>query len=426
MNRSRVHIGLFVIGFGLLLLPLTLSAQAREIITKQITLGNSVAELSLEFTGDGRLDVTFDDGLVQLDGQVVGRIDPGGRLEAAWRSLLEGTARLEDGPLAERLLAWSAPGGLAVEVDSIAREIEQALQDALESVDTQTQTRQVEASVLIEIEDSVVGPLERAREQEAEIRNRIRIDVELWEELREEIREEIREKITLTATRRGDSPGVGGNVFLGLFSLIGNLLLIAALSFIGGALVRLGGGPVDTIAETACRSPGRSALVGLAGTLLLTPVWLLGFLGLLISIIGIPLAFMWLPLFWVLVSLAAITGFVSVAHKVGEWAAVSDLPWTDRIQKSNSFHTVFVGLFLLLLAFLVAEAVSILPFSGFLAGVLVFIGCVVTVAASLIGFGAVLISGAGHWRGFRYTKSDTGVADQETDGPEEVNTDEDG
>ncbi|HIB09052.1 MAG TPA: hypothetical protein EYO20_04295, partial [Gemmatimonadetes bacterium] len=111
MNRSRVQIGLVAIGFGFLLLPLTLSAQAREVITKQITLGSSVAELSLLFTGNGRLDVTFDDGVVQVDGQVVGRIDPGDRLEVAWRSLLEGAVMLEDGPLAERLLAWSAPEG---------------------------------------------------------------------------------------------------------------------------------------------------------------------------------------------------------------------------------------------------------------------------------------------------------------------------
>ena len=424
MNRSRVQIGLFVIGFGFLLLPLTLSAQARQIITKQITLGNSVAELSLELTGDGRLDVTFDDGVVQVDGQVVGRIDPGGRLDVAWRSLLEGTVMLEDGPLAERLLAWSAPGGLAVEVDSVAQEIEQALQGALESVDTQARTEQVEASVSIENEDDVVGSLERAPEQEAEIRNRIR--VELREELREEIREEIQEGVKWIARSSGDSLGVGGNVFSGLFSLIGNLLLIAVLSLMGGVLVRFGGGHVDTIAETALRSPGRSALVGLAGTLLLMPVWLLGFFGLLISIIGIPLAIAWLPLFWLLVSMAFITGFVAVARSAGEWVADSGLQWTDRIQKSNSFHTVFVGLFVLLLAFLVAEVISILPFSAPLTVVLIFTGCVVTIAASQIGFGAVLITSAGRRRVSRYTQSDTGVADQEADSPEGVTTDEEG
>ncbi len=412
MNRSRVHIGLFAIGFGFLLLPLTLSAQDRQIITKQITLGSSVAELSLELTGDGRLDVTFDDGVVQVDGQVAGRIDPGDRLEVAWRLLLEGVVTLEDGPLAERLLAWSAPEGLAAEVDSIAREIEQALQGALESVDTQARTEQAEVSVAIETEGDVVGLLERTPEQEAEIRNRIRV------ELREEIREEIREGVRWIARSSGDSLGVGGNVFLGLFGLIGNLLLIAVLSLMGGVLVKLGGGHVDTIAETALRSPGRSALVGIAGTLLLMPVWLLGFVGLLISIIGIPLAIAWLPLFWLLVSMAFITGFVSVARSAGEWVADSGFRWTDRIQKSNSFHTVFVGLFVLLLAFLVAEVISILPFSGFLTGVLIFTGCVVTVAASQIGFGAVLLTRAGRRRVSRYTQNDTGVADQQADSPE--------
>ena len=420
MNRSRVHIGLFAIGFGFLLLPLTLSAQDRQIITKQITLGNSVAELSLEFTGDGRLNVRFDDGVVQIEDQVVGSLDPGDRLEVAWRLLLEGVVTLEDGPLAERLLAWSAPEGLAAEVDSIAREIEQALQGALESVDTQARTEQAEVSVAIETEGDVVGLLGRTPEQEAEIRNRIRV------ELREEIREEIREGVRWIARSSGDSLGVGGNVFLGLFGLIGNLLLIAVLSLMGGVLVKLGGGHVDTIAETAHRSPGRSALVGLGGTLLLMPVWLLGFVGLLISIIGIPLAIAWLPLFWLLVSMAFITGFVSVARSAGEWVADSGFRWTDRIQKSNAIHTVFVGLFVLLSGFLIADVISILPFSGFLTGVLILIGCVVTVAASQIGFGAVLLTRAGRRRVSRYTQNDTGVADQEADSPREVNTDEDG
>jgi hypothetical protein len=412
MNRSRVHIGLFAIGFGFLLLPLTLPAQARQIITKQITLGNSVAELSLELTGDGRLDVTFDDGVVQVDGQVAGRIDPGDRLEVAWRLLLEGVVTLEDGPLAERLLAWSAPEGLAAEVDSIAQEIEQALQGALESVDTQARTERVEVSVSIETEGDVVGLLERTPEQEAEIRNRIRV------ELREEIRAEIQEEINRIARRGGDFLGVGGNVFSGLFSLIGKLLLIAVLGLMGGVLVRFGGGHVDTIAETALRSPGRSALVGIAGTLLLMPVWLLGFVGLLISIIGIPLAIAWLPLFWLLVSMAFITGFVSVARSAGEWVADSGFQWTNRIQKSNAIHTVFVGLFVLLLAFLVADVISILPFSAPLTGVLIFTGCVVTVAASQIGFGAVLLTRAGRRRESRYTQNDTGVADQQADSPE--------
>jgi hypothetical protein len=416
MNRSRVHIGLFAVGFGFLLLPLTLSAQDRQIITKQITLGSSVAELSLELTGDGRLNIRFDDGVVQVDGQVAGRIDPGDRLEVAWRLLLEGVVTLEDGPLAERLLAWSAPEGLAAEVDSIAQEIEQALQGALESVDTQAQTEQVEVSVSIETEGDVVGLLERTPEQEAEIRNRIRV----------ELREEIQEEINQIARRGGDSLGVGGDVFSVLFGLIGNLLLIAVLSLMGGVLVKLGGGHVDTIAETAHRSPGRSALVGLGGTLLLMPVWLLGFVGLLISIIGIPLAIAWLPLFWLLVSMAFITGFVSVARSAGEWVADSGFRWTDRIQKSNAIHTVFVGLFVLLSGFLIADVISILPFSGFLTGVLILIGCVVTVAASQIGFGAVLLTRAGRRRVSRYTQNDTGVADQEADSPREVNTDEDG
>ena len=224
---------------------------------------------------------------------------------------------------------------------------------------------------------------------------------DLKSETRNQIHFEVKEKL-------GNDPDWDWPVL----GLIGNLILIAVVGFIGVILVSFGGGHVDMIAETARRSPGRSVLAGFAGTVLLMPIWLLGFLALIISIIGIPLAIAWMPIFPIIVSLAFVIGYFSVARNAGEWLSDSGIQWTAWIQKSNSMHTVFVGVFLFTLAFIAAAVISVVTSSAFPTGVLILAGYVVTIAVSQIGFGAVLLTRAGRRMGYRHTPKDTVVSDQ--------------
>jgi hypothetical protein len=237
-------------------------------------------------------------------------------------------------------------------------------------------------------------------------RDRQNVETDVRAQLRNELRDEVRQDLRdeLRDTGRRDRDG-GFSLFApfrpiirGVGGVLENLVGILILGLLGAAVIAFGGDKIDVIADTARRAPGRAAMVGVAGTFLLVPVWILGFVALIVSIIGIPVAIAWLPLFPLAAVLAGLVGYLAVARNTGEWLADSDYPWTHWIRKSNSLMTMVGGLAGLALLFVAANVLSILPFLKFLTGLLVAAGCVVTVLAVQIGFGAVLLTRAGRRR----------------------------
>jgi cytoskeletal protein CcmA (bactofilin family) len=235
-------------------------------------------------------------------------------------------------------------------------------------------------------------PSDASRAEARALRDQIREDVRV--NVRNEVRDATRgrddEGSALTAPFRAVARAAGG--------LIENAFTILILGLIGAAAVMFAGEKVDVIAETARRSPGRAAMVGVAGTFLLLPAWILGFVALLVSIIGIPFAIAWLPLFPVAAVLAAAVGYLAVARNTGEWLADSHYPWTSWIRKSNPLITMVGGLVGLMALFVLANVLTVVPFLGFVKGLVLFAACVITFVAAQIGFGAVLITRAGRRR----------------------------
>ena len=60
-------------------------------------------------------EITFDEGTIYVDGDVVGSYVEGDELDSEWRALLGGAMALENGALAEMLADWRAPSELASE-----------------------------------------------------------------------------------------------------------------------------------------------------------------------------------------------------------------------------------------------------------------------------------------------------------------------
>lgn len=227
---------------------------------------------------------------------------------------------------------------------------------------------------------------------------RTRIRDEVRNELRTEMRNQIR-----SATRTSRNPVSSlfapfRGVFRGIGGLIEDLVTVFVLGLIGMGVVAFAGDKLDNVAETARRAPGRAAVVGLAGTFLLVPVWLLGAVALAVSIVGIPVMVAWLPLFPLAAVAAAILGYLAVARNVGEWLADSDYRYTDWIRKSNPVYTMVGGLVGLGAFFMAAHVVAMVPFLGFVRGLLSFVGVMVSVVALQIGFGAVLLTRGGRRR----------------------------
>lgn len=224
------------------------------------------------------------------------------------------------------------------------------------------------------------------------------VEVELRERIRSELREELRSELR-SSTGGGDSGWSlftpFRSVFRGVGGLLGNLIAVFILGMIGMAVVAFAPENLEAVAETARRTPGRAAMVGMAGSFLLIPVWILGAVALAVSIVGIPVMIAWLPLFPLAAVAAALLGYLAVAKNTGEWLADSGYRYTDWIRKSNPVYTVVGGLVGLMAAFMVGNVLSIVPFFGFVRGLLAFVGVMLTLVAIQIGFGAVLLTRAG-------------------------------
>jgi len=490
MHRTRSYV--LALTLGALALPVSGRAQERTVVSKQVSVGRSEAELRLEFASGDPLDVSLHDGSVFIDGEAVGTYQAGDDLDAAWRTLLGEAVRLDDGPLAEALRDWSPPSDLEGDRLELASRIDAALQDALtvqqapeappassvdvsvggegdaalvrallgqagrlatleealkdagpnvklhigenvevaagETIDgtlvvVQGDARidgevrgdvvvvdgkldlgdgsRVEGDVRLAdatihrdggtVEGEVVNVQRRERDLEREIRDRVR------EELRSEMRSEIR-----NATRGRSSGGSLFTPFRALFRALGglfeNLVSVVVLGLIGMGIVAFAPRNLDTVAETARRAPARAAMVGVAGTFLLIPVWVLGAVALAVSIVGIPVMIAWLPLFPLAAVAAALLGYLAVARNVGEWLSESGYRYTDRIRKSNPVHTIFAGVLGLAAFFIAANLLRVVPFFGFFRGLLTFAGVMVGIVAMQIGFGAVLLTRAGRRR----------------------------
>lgn len=221
----------------------------------------------------------------------------------------------------------------------------------------------------------------------------VRADVEreLARELREEIRSEIRQEFrggSIFSPLRHIMGGIGG--------LIQNAITFAILAAIGLAVMYFARENLEVVAETARVETARSAVVGVAGAFLVFPVWLLGMVALLVSIIGIPVAIAWIPLFPLAVALAGGLGFMAVALQVGEWVAERDFQGLEWIRSSNPFYTLLAGIGAFILAFAAANVAQMAgPWLSFLQGLLTAVGTLATMAALVIGFGAVLLTRGG-------------------------------
>ncbi len=180
----------------------------------------------------------------------------------------------------------------------------------------------------------------------------------------------------------------------GLFGDMFGLVIVVALGFV---VVHFAGNRLQNVADAAVASPGRAALVGLAGGFLLLPVWVLGSLALLVSIVGIPLLIVWLPFFPLAAFLAHGLGYLAVAIGIGEWLARRGIPALDRIRPSNQLHVLGAGAAALVApsAFSHVAEMGGSSLGSFLSGLFTFLSVAIALAALTVGFGAVLLTGAG-------------------------------
>ncbi len=225
-----------------------------------------------------------------------------------------------------------------------------------------------------------------------------RIDVDN-EELDRAVRSDVRDRTDVRSRRGGILSGplaIFGNFGRALSGVLRNLMLLMILGISGGAVVHFAPANLDAVAESARRAPARALTVGMAGTFMLLPAFVLGIIGLAISIIGIPGLLLWVPFFPVAVLLAIGLGYVAIARNVGTWVARQKLPRMGWVRVTNAHTLIFGGLVILLAPYILGSLLQV--GGGWFGGLRTLLGVVGVTGnaiAALIGFGAVLTTRAG-------------------------------
>lgn len=380
---------------------------AAAILSSEISVSQDAAELELELRDGGTLSLALAaDGAVRLNGERIGAYERRDALDRAWRDLLQRAMDTPTAALADVLIDWTPPEEAAGIGGRLDRELESALSPVAAP---QTPAEPTEAPASADASDSIQRLNERIRELErliedpstleqaegADLEALRELRSELERDLRDEIRDEIRNEIHMGDwTDAWRSPW--RHITRGLGGVFSTLMTYAILVGLGFVSVFFGRTYLEGVADTARHATLRSGLVGLAGSFLVLPAYILGLLALAVSIVGIPLILVFAPVFPVAVVLAAVGGYLAVAHGAGETLAERRFTGTDWFNRANSYYYVITGVGLLLVLFLAAHIVSMAgPWLGFLEGLLKFMAIMLTWAAFTIGFGAVLVSRGG-------------------------------
>ncbi len=172
------------------------------------------------------------------------------------------------------------------------------------------------------------------------------------------------------------------------FGILAGLVGIVLILFFGAGAIFFFPRPIERITATIEARPVKSGFVGLLGEILLLPLFIVVSIILCVSIIGIPLLFLVIPLAILAVIAAFFFGYVGAGifagRKIGGRADMS---------LDSPYQVMVIGI-LALLAFDILSAVvgltgdALWPIQAFFG----FIGGIICYLAATIGFGAVIMS----------------------------------
>jgi hypothetical protein len=184
-------------------------------------------------------------------------------------------------------------------------------------------------------------------------------------------------------------PSALETVFRRLAGVVGVFLTLGALAF---GLVLFGRPNLEVVSDTVSHSFGRAFATGLLGQLLLLPTFGMLVVGLILSVVGIVLLPFAVVVYALLVIVAAVGGYLAVAHAMGETYTRRRMALGAMIGSPNSYRYVLVGLGALAAFWMAWSVFGWVPVAGDLirgAAILV------TWLLGTAGFGAALLSRAG-------------------------------
>ena len=373
---------------GLTLAPALRAQDAVKVLSSEIGLSRERAELKLELDNGRKLTMaTVYGGAIGLPGaferNVSGNgdqiltlhVERGSAVDRSWRDLLNRAMEAQSDELPSILRDWRAPRG--------GFDFDNALEAAFSGLPANAHPLAPAAPA------APVGP--GMDDSVSRLAGRV-------EQLQEQLEEARRDAIEASRRHRGpDWLAPLRHVGRGITGIFATLVTYAVLFGLGFIVIMFGGRKyIEGVADTVSAGVGRSFLVGLAGSFLLLPVFVLGVIALAISIVGIPALLVWIPLFPVGAVAACLLGFLGVAHHAGETWAQRRYEGGEWMSRANSYYFIATGLALLSSLFIAAHIITMAgPWLGGINNVLNFFGILLTWSAATVGFGAVLISRGG-------------------------------
>jgi hypothetical protein len=175
--------------------------------------------------------------------------------------------------------------------------------------------------------------------------------------------------------------------------LMGALFRISLLAVMMATVLVLFRAPVARIGRAAATEPAKAFAVGVIAALLFLPALIIASIALIVTIIGIPLVAILIPVACLGLLAALILGFTGLACRIGEWVE-------DRLgmPAHSAFLATAIGLILILGPTLMARIIGVAPapirYTGF---AILLAGVALEFIVWTMGFGAALMTGFGRW-----------------------------
>ncbi|HET7461803.1 MAG TPA: polymer-forming cytoskeletal protein [Longimicrobium sp.] len=187
--------------------------------------------------------------------------------------------------------------------------------------------------------------------------------------------------------------GWWGTMQEGFEGLISTLTFALILCGLGAALVFYALPQLDRVTQVVRTDTGRAAGLGVAAMFLVIPAFVVACIILVATIIGIPVLFLFAPLYWVVLGAAWLYGLIAVAQVIGERTAEQSGSFSSM--RRNAYTYVFTGVGLLLAPMVVGNLLKLTGFLGWLGSLVNWLGGTLIFIAGLVGFGAVAFTRGG-------------------------------
>ena len=337
--------------------------QAAQVVGHSIETSSSGGTVTFDLADGERLRLALTRGRIRLNNEVIGRYDVDGPLAEAWTDMLADVQGLSSVEVLEAVQAW--PWDFPENVIEI--NIQEIVEAALASVTA------AEAQIAA-LEVAEVAPALAPR---VEIFVPDAVPIPTYE-------------VATLPTQEIGAPSALGGMAGNALSLLASLV---ALTFMGFGYLFFAPRQLNSVADTAWHSFGRSFLTGLFAQPLLAPAFGAMIAGLALTVVGVLVIPFAIPAFVAALVLAVTGGYIALARSVGE-IYVRRKDGVDHEQPGwMELKYIFFGLVGLLSIWLPAVLLSWVPVAG---PVLTLVAALMTWVLATTGLGATILTRGGN------------------------------